>query len=51
MGKKTEIIENFKRAITSTVKSIIGDQHVEVIFGNEVNKKNKKTINLPSLKI
>jgi cobaltochelatase CobT len=50
MGKKTEIIENFKKAITSTVKSIIGDEQVEVIFGNEVNKKNKKTINLPSLK-
>ena len=50
MEKKTEIIENFKRAITSTVKSIVGDEHVEVIFGNEVNKENKKTINLPSLK-
>jgi cobaltochelatase CobT len=49
MEKKNEIIENFKRAITSTVKSIIGDEHVEVIFGNEVNKKNKKTISLPSL--
>jgi len=50
MEKKTEIIENFKRAITSTVKSIIGDEQVEVIFGNEVNKKNKKTISLPSPK-
>ena len=50
MEKKIEILENFKRAITSTVRSIIGDQHVEVIFGNEVNKKNKKIINLPSLK-
>ena len=50
MEKKTEIIENFKRAITSTVKSIIGDEQVEVVFGNEVNKKNKKTISLPNLK-
>jgi cobaltochelatase CobT len=50
MEKKTEIIENFKKAITSTVKSIIGDEQVEVIFGNEVNKQNKKTISLPSLK-
>ena len=49
MEKKTEIIENFKKAITSTIKSIIGDQHIEVIFNNEVNKKNKKTINLPSI--
>ncbi len=50
MGKKIEIIENFKRAIASTVKSIIGDEQVEVIFGNDVNKKNKKTIILPSFK-
>ena len=50
MEKKTTIVENFKKAITSTVKSIIGDQNIEVIFGNEVNKKNNKTINLPSLK-
>ena len=50
MEKKTEIIENFKKAITSTVKSIIGDDQVEVIFGNELNKQNKKTISLPSLK-
>ena len=50
MEKKTTIIENFKKVITSTVKSIIGDQNIEVIFGNEVNKKNNKTINLPSLK-
>ena len=50
MEKKTEIIEDFKKAITSTVKSIIGDQNVEVIFGNEISKKNNKTINLPILK-
>ena len=49
MEKKTEIIENFKKAITSTIKSIIGDQQIEVIFGNEIKKKNKKTINLPNL--
>ncbi|MDC0427119.1 cobalamin biosynthesis protein CobT, partial [Pelagibacteraceae bacterium] len=50
MEKKTETIENFKIAITSTVKSIVGDQNIEVIFGGEVNKKNNKTISLPSLK-
>ena len=50
MEKKTEIIENFKKAITSTVKSIIGDQDIKVIFGSEINKKNKKTINLPTIK-
>ncbi len=50
MEKKTEILENFKIAITSTVKSIAGDQNIEVTFGNEIKKKNNKTINLPSLK-
>ena len=49
MGKKTEIIENFKKAIASTVKSIIGDENVEVVFSDNVNKKNKKTICLPSI--
>jgi len=49
MEKKTEIVESFKKAITSTVRSIIGDHHIEVIFGSEVKKKNKKTINLPIL--
>jgi len=50
MEKKVEILENFKRAITSTIKSIIGDQHIEVMFGGDAIKKNEKTINLPSLK-
>jgi len=50
MEKKTEIVENFKIAIKSTVRSIIGDQDIEVTFGDESNKKNNKTINLPSLK-
>ena len=50
MEKKTEIVENFKKVITSTIKSIIGDQNIEVVFGSEINKKNNKTINLPSLK-
>jgi len=49
MGKKTEIIENFKKAIASTVKSIIGDENVEVVFSDNVNNKNKKTICLPSI--
>ena len=49
MEKKTEIVESFKKAITSKVRSIIGEHHIEVIFGSEVKKKNKKTINLPIL--
>tara|TARA_B110000211_G_C14058189_1_gene544336 strand:- start:125 stop:1927 length:1803 start_codon:yes stop_codon:yes gene_type:complete len=50
MGKKPEILEDFKRAITSTIKSIIGDEKVEVIFGNEISNKNKRTITLPNLR-
>ena len=50
MEKKIETLENFKKAITSTVKSIIGDQNIEIAFGNGASKKNNKTINLPSLK-
>ena len=50
MGKNIEILENFKTAITSTVKSIAGDQNVEVVFGDHANKSNQKTINLPVIK-
>jgi len=49
MGKETENLENFKKAITSTIKSIIGDQNIDVTFGNEVTKKNIKSINLPDI--
>ena len=50
MEKKTKITEDFKIAIASTVKSIIGNQNIEVTFGTEVNKTNNKTISLPSIK-
>ena len=49
MEKKDESLENFKKAITSTVKSIIGDPNIDVIFGNEVPKKNITIINLPNI--
>ena len=49
MEKKTEKLENFKKAITSTVKSIIGEQNIDVTFGNEISKKNVCTINLPNV--
>ena len=39
MEKKLENLENFKKAITSTIKSIVGDQNIDVIFGNENSKK------------
>ena len=49
MEKKVENLENFKKAITSTIKSIIGDQNIDVTFGSEITKKNVYTINLPSV--
>jgi cobaltochelatase CobT len=49
MGKKIENLENFKKAITSTIKSITGDQNINVTFGGEIKKKNIKTINLPNI--
>jgi len=48
MEKEVENLENFKKAITSTIKSIIGDQNIDVTFGNEVSKK-KNIINLPKI--
>jgi len=50
MEKKTENIENFKTAITSTVRSIIGDQKIEVLFNKDGSSSDKKTINLPDIK-
>jgi len=49
MEKKEEKVENFKKAITSTIKSIIGDQNIDVTFGNDVKKNNINIINLPSV--
>ena len=49
MEKKIENLENFKKAITSTIKSIIGDQNIDVVFGNAVTKKNINTIKLPNV--
>jgi len=49
MGKEVENLENFKKAITSTIKSIIGDQNIDVTFGNEIVKKNINIISLPSI--
>ena len=49
MEKKVENLENFKKAITSTIKSIIGDQNIDVTFGKEETKKNINIINLPNV--
>jgi cobaltochelatase CobT len=49
MEKKVENLENFKKAITSTIKSIIGNQNIDVVFGNEIKKKNIDIVNLPDI--
>ena len=49
MGKKEDLLENFKTAITSTVKSISNINDVEVVYGNQSLHKNKLTIRLPEL--
>ena len=47
--EKTEIIESFKTAISSTVKSLSKADNVEVYFGNNVSKAGKFTIKLPEI--
>ena len=49
MEKKTEILENFKTAIGSTVKSLSNSENVEVSFGNQNIKSEKSTIKLPEI--
>jgi len=49
MEKKDESLENFKKAITSTVKSIIGNPNIDVRFGKEIDQKNVNIINLPDV--
>ena len=43
MEKKSEILENFKTAISSTVKSLSNFENVEVSFGNQ-NLQSKNTL-------
>ncbi len=49
MEKKSEILDNFKTAISSTVKSLSDSENVEVTFGNQSVKSEKKLIKLPEL--
>ena len=49
MEKKTDILENFKTAITSTIKSISGSQEVEVTFGSKASSNKKNAISLPEV--
>ena len=47
MQKKEELLQNFKTAIVSTTKSVSNIQDVEVVFGNQKIKSEKKVISLP----
>ena len=49
MDNKKEKLEDFKTAISSTVKSISNSQKIEVSFGNEIIKSDKNLIKLPAI--
>ena len=48
MENKKEKLEDFKAAISSTVKSISNSDKIVVSFGNQISKSEKNSINLPS---
>ena len=48
---KKEKLEDFKTAITSTIKSLTNSQKIEVSFGNENIKSEKDIVKLPNLEI
>ncbi len=49
MSKKDQIIEHFKTAISSTVKSISGNSKLEVSFGTNDNLEDINKIKLPEI--
>lgn len=49
MEKKSEILENFKTAIGSTVKSLSNSENVEVSFGNQNFQSKNTSIKLPEV--
>ena len=49
MEKKEDFLENFKIAITSTIKSISKNENVEVTFGSQTGSEDKITVRLPEL--
>ena len=46
---KKEKLEDFKAAISSTVRSISNSKKIEVTFGNQISKPKNNSINLPNL--
>ena len=49
MENKKEKLENFKAAISSTVRSISNSEKIEVSFGNQTPKSENDSIKLPEL--
>ncbi len=49
MEKKSEILENFKTAIGSTVKSLSNSENVEVSFGNQNSQSKNNSVKLPEI--
>ena len=49
MENKKEKIEDFKTAISSTVRSLSNSEKIQVSFGNENPKSEKDTIRIPAL--
>ena len=49
VDSKKEKLENFKVAISSTVKSLSNSPKIEVSFGNQISKTDQKLIKLPDL--
>ena len=49
MDTKKERLEDFKTAISSTVKSLSNSPKIEVSFGNQISKTDQKSIRLPDL--
>ena len=49
MEKKSDLLENFKTAIISTVKSLSNTEDIEVAFGNQKTDKSKNVVKLPEI--
>ena len=49
VDSKKEKLENFKVAISSTVKSLSNYPKIEVSFGNQISKNDQKLVKLPDL--
>ena len=49
MNSKREKLEDFKAAISSTVRSLSNSTKISISFGNQISKSEKNSINLPEI--